>query len=160
MTRSTLACETVVTQALLSGDDQPILARQPVFAAAERAMAACTSVWVPVYRGAGEALHSHITGPHIHVSSRHQHWHCKASIVKQTLLPRDDQPTPAVHLSIPPLHRHRQQLHCPAHKCTLGNGVFVGDWLFVLPLCGFSLSLFCNYPWECAALPLIVERLP
>ena len=23
--------------------------------------------------------------------------------------------------SIPPLHRRRQQLHCPAHKCTLGN---------------------------------------
>ena len=23
--------------------------------------------------------------------------------------------------------------------------VFVGDWLFVFPLCGFSLSLFCNY---------------
>ena len=22
---------------------------------------------------------------------------------------------------------------------------FVGDWLFVFPLCGFSLSLFCNY---------------
>ena len=21
----------------------------------------------------------------------------------------------------------------------------VGDWLFVFPLCGFSLSLFCNY---------------
>ena len=26
------------------------------------------------------------------------------------------------------------------------HGVFVGDWLFVFPLCGFSLSLFCNYP--------------
>ena len=25
------------------------------------------------------------------------------------------------------------------------RGVFVGDWLFVFPLCGFSLSLFCNY---------------
>ena len=25
------------------------------------------------------------------------------------------------------------------------HGVFVGDWLFVFPLCGFSLSLFCNY---------------
>ena len=23
--------------------------------------------------------------------------------------------------------------------------VFVVDWLFVFPLCGFSLSLFCNY---------------
>ena len=30
------------------------------------------------------------------------------------------------------------------------HGVFVGEWLFVFPLCGFSLSLFCNYPWECA----------
>ena len=28
------------------------------------------------------------------------------------------------------------------------HGVFVGDWLFVFPLCGFSLSLFCNYVWE------------
>ena len=25
------------------------------------------------------------------------------------------------------------------------HGVFVVDWLFVFPLCGFSLSLFCNY---------------
>ena len=25
------------------------------------------------------------------------------------------------------------------------HGVFVGDWLFVFPLCGFSLLLFCNY---------------
>ena len=25
------------------------------------------------------------------------------------------------------------------------HGVFVGEWLFVFPLCGFSLSLFCNY---------------
>ena len=25
------------------------------------------------------------------------------------------------------------------------HGVFVDDWLFVSPLCGFSLSLFCNY---------------
>ena len=25
------------------------------------------------------------------------------------------------------------------------HGVLVGDWLFVFPLCGFSLSLFCNY---------------
>ena len=26
------------------------------------------------------------------------------------------------------------------------HGVFVGEWLFVFPLCGFSLSLFCNCP--------------
>ena len=25
------------------------------------------------------------------------------------------------------------------------HGVFLGEWLFVFPLCGFSLSLFCNY---------------
>ena len=25
------------------------------------------------------------------------------------------------------------------------HGVFVGEWLFVFLLCGFSLSLFCNY---------------
>ena len=25
------------------------------------------------------------------------------------------------------------------------HGVFVGEWLFVFPLCGFSLSLFCSY---------------
>ena len=24
---------------------------------------------------------------------------------------------------------------------------FVGEWHFVFPLCGFSLSLFCNYPF-------------
>ena len=28
------------------------------------------------------------------------------------------------------------------------HGVFVGERLFVFPLCGFSLSLFCNY-WFC-----------
>ena len=27
------------------------------------------------------------------------------------------------------------------------HGVFVGEWLFVFPLCGLSLSLFCNYPF-------------
>ena len=27
------------------------------------------------------------------------------------------------------------------------HGVFVGEWLFVFPLCGFSLSLFCNYTY-------------
>ena len=58
---------------------------------------------------------------HTHVPSWHRHWHRKASIVTQTLLPQDDHPTPAVHLRNPPLHRHRQQLHCPTHKCTLGN---------------------------------------
>ena len=26
------------------------------------------------------------------------------------------------------------------------RGVLVGAWLFVFPLCGFSISLFCNYP--------------
>ena len=25
------------------------------------------------------------------------------------------------------------------------HGVSVGEWLFLFPLCGFSLSLFCNY---------------
>ena len=30
------------------------------------------------------------------------------------------------------------------------HGVLVGDWLFVFPLCGFSLSLFCNYS-SCSA---------
>ena len=25
------------------------------------------------------------------------------------------------------------------------HGVFVGEWRFVFPLCGFFLSLFCNY---------------
>ena len=59
--------------------------------------------------------------PHTHIPSQHQHWHCKASIATQTLLTLDDQPTPVVHLSIPPLRRHRKQLHCPAHSCTLGN---------------------------------------
>ena len=29
------------------------------------------------------------------------------------------------------------------------HGAFVGDWLFVFPLCGFSLSLFCNYESAC-----------
>ena len=28
------------------------------------------------------------------------------------------------------------------------HGVFVGEWLFVFPLFGFSLSLFCNYPCQ------------
>ena len=33
------------------------------------------------------------------------------------------------------------------------HGVFVGDWLFVFPLCGFSLSLFCNYQHALAQTP-------
>ena len=49
-------------------------------------------------------------------------WHCKASIATQTLLPRDDQPPPAVHLSIPLLHRHRQQLHSQRIDAPLGMG--------------------------------------
>ena len=35
------------------------------------------------------------------------------------------------------------------------HGVFVGDWLFVFPLCGFSLSLFCNY---CLDLGIVQAR--
>ena len=65
------------------------------------------------------------TQPHgtrdIHGALCHQHWPCQTShVIPHT---RDDhwQPTPAVHLSIRPLHRHRQQLHCPAHTCTLRN---------------------------------------
>ena len=44
-------------------------------------------------------------------------------------------------------------------KCSAGwlHGVFVGEWLFVFPLCGFSLSLFCNY--KCSA-PLDIELSP
>ena len=37
------------------------------------------------------------------------------------------------------------------------HGVFVGDWLFVFPLCGFSLSLFCNYLWALAGKKGMVE---
>ena len=39
-------------------------------------------------------------------------------------------------------------LRCTAREIAMAgwlHGVFVGDWLFVFPLCGFSLSLFCNY---------------
>ena len=49
-----------------------------------------------------------------------QHRHCKTSIIAETLLTRNNKPSPAVHLSSPPLHRHRQQRHCPVHKLTLG----------------------------------------
>ena len=35
------------------------------------------------------------------------------------------------------------------------HGFFVGDWLFVFPLCGFSLSLFCNYYY-----PLHMRKAP
>ena len=38
------------------------------------------------------------------------------------------------HLSIPPLHRHRQQLHCPAHKCPNDNETHV-------PTAGSSAAL-------------------
>ena len=55
--------------------------------------------------------------PHTQVPTRHQHWHRKASIVTQSRLTRDNQPTPAVHFSIPPLQHHRNKLHCLAHKC-------------------------------------------
>ena len=39
------------------------------------------------------------------------------------MLTRDDQPAPAVHVCIPLLHRHRQELHCPTHKCNLRNAL-------------------------------------
>ena len=45
--------------------------------------------------------------------------HRNANVAALTLLTRDDQPTPVVHLSVTPLYRHRKQLHCPAHKCTV-----------------------------------------
>ena len=63
--------------------------------------------------------------PHVHIynTSSNQHWHYKTSIRTQTLITGDDQPTPAGHLSIPPPHLHRQQMHCPARRCTLGNTV-------------------------------------
>ena len=37
------------------------------------------------------------------------------------------------------------------------HGVFVGDWLFVFPLCGFSLSLFCNYSQQEVPAPLFAQ---
>ena len=37
------------------------------------------------------------------------------------------------------------------------HGVFAGEWLFVFPLCGFSLSLFCNYLYE-VGFPLRLVR--
>ena len=42
------------------------------------------------------------------------------------------------------------------------HGVSVGDWLFVFPLCGFSLSLFCNYQGmvECQRRGDIMAVLP
>ena len=39
------------------------------------------------------------------------------------------------------------------------HGVFVGDRLFVFPLCGFSLSLFCNYQHRCDRTCEQVEKL-
>ena len=39
---------------------------------------------------------------------------------------------------------------CQGHISSIVlHGVFVGEWLFVFPLCGFSLSLFCNYLSAC-----------
>ena len=40
------------------------------------------------------------------------------------------------------------------------HGVFVGDWLFVFPLCGFSLSLFCNYHCNNAVLLMLTLLSP
>ena len=40
---------------------------------------------------------------------------------------------------------HAAQMHAEV------AGVFVGEWLFVFPLCGFSLSLFCDYAEVAAA---------
>ena len=38
---------------------------------------------------------------------------------------------------------------CQLLKRTYTYG-FCGEWLFVFPLCGFSLSLFCNYTYTYA----------
>ena len=40
------------------------------------------------------------------------------------------------------------------------HGVFVGDWLFVFPLCGFSLSLFCNYSLFTPVYLQLPDQLP
>ena len=37
------------------------------------------------------------------------------------MLTPEDQRSPAVHVTILLLHRHRLHMHFPAHKCTLGN---------------------------------------
>ena len=37
------------------------------------------------------------------------------------------------------------------------HGVFVGDWLFVFPMCGFSLSLFCNYLYMLAPVKVLPQ---
>ena len=38
------------------------------------------------------------------------------------------------------------------------HGVFVGEWLFVFPLCGFSLSLICNYSVTVVTSPSHLEE--
>ena len=38
------------------------------------------------------------------------------------------------------------------------HGVFLGDWLSVFPLCGFSLSLFCYYVAACASCKWLTLR--
>ena len=38
------------------------------------------------------------------------------------------------------------------------HGVFVGEWPFVFPLCGFSLSLFCNYLHDAYTTPWVVPN--
>ena len=41
------------------------------------------------------------------------------------------------------------------------HGVFVGDWIFDFPLCGFSLSLFCNYlVWVSQVDAYLTEKFP
>ena len=60
-------------------------------------------------------------------------------ISQHTLLLRDDLPTPAGHLRIPPLHRHRQ-LHLPVHKCTLGNAPTPSRF-FIRRFTNFTTSL-------------------
>ena len=61
---------------------------------------------------------------------------------------------PSLAMPLFPLHVVHHSMHCRStvqrtswYVAMAGwlHGVFVVDWLFVFPLCGFSLSLFCNY---------------
>ena len=44
-----------------------------------------------------------------------------------------------------------KSIYCCIDNVAVRHGVFVGEWLFVFPLCGLFLSLFCNYNVAVAA---------
>ena len=81
----------------------------------------------PHTRAPAAAARQSVSIPTHQATSRREYWHFEISIITHALLTRDEQPTLAAHISIPPLHAYQRQVACPAHECTLENALTLSD---------------------------------